>query len=268
MTDDKKGSSINGSGGNDKSGPKKIVHFPTLAERDRIRKEKIAEELKDRKMNKTGGVPFINFKKIPAFTGFLVISFSVINILIHLFFTDAQKLETFYALGFVPSYFSGGAFPWYAPLGIFTHVFIHGGWMHFFFNTIMALTLGLMFEKTYGTRAAIIFFFLCVFAALFLYFILNLGSGAPLIGASGGLSGMFGAALILIHQRGQIRFPNKFGPWPAVGFWAVFMVLMGYISGDNGAWPAHLGGFLFGVFLLLAMQKRNVKIINRIFEEN
>ena len=253
----------NGSGKKPDDG--KIVHLPTLAERDRMRKEKAAlEKAQERKSRSAKNVPFFNFGKIPPFTRALVLVFLVIHAIIFLGMDSGQQLRIFYTMGFVPLYFydalTGVApLPWYAPMGIITHVFIHGAWFHLFVNLVMMLTMGLLFESTYGARITAIFFFLCAAFGAALLFALNPSSNVPVIGASGGISGLFGAALMMMSQRGQLRSFGRRGPWPIIGFWIVLMVVIGLASGGTIAWQAHVGGFIAGVALLHFMQKGKLK---------
>lgn len=237
----------------------KIVHLPTLAERDRMRKEK---QQKEKAASKPVKVPFLNISKIPIFTRILVGAFLLVHIPIFVLFTSGQKLEAFYMLGFVPGYFTGaaGGMPWFAPTGIITHMFIHGSWMHLLFNITMTLAMGMFFEMNFGTRTTVKFFFVCGVAGALIYFILNPFSTVPVIGASGGISGLFGAVLVELYQRGQIGGIGKRGPLPIIIFWLVFMVITGMLSGDNMAWQAHVGGFLAGIGLLHLMKKGKVRL--------
>lgn len=257
------GSNGKGPEGRDEDKKEKILHFPSLAERDRIRKEQQArenawrEEYKTR--NKTAAVPFFNFGNIPPFTGFMSAAFVLVHFAMLL---AGPSLETkiIYMFAFVPGYFTGamGEFPLAALLGPFTHVFFHGGWMHLTFNTVMMLALGTFFERIFGTPRTIFFFFACALAGAAVHFALNPASTVPIIGASGGLSGLFGAMIILLNAGGEMGFPGRRGPWPLIGFWLLFMIGTGMISGGSLAWAAHVGGFLAGIGLLYLMRSRRI----------
>jgi membrane associated rhomboid family serine protease len=236
----------------------KIVRFPTLAERDRMRKQELAKE---KAAKARAQAPFFNGKKIPPFTRAMVIVFLAVHAVLYLVLPSDEKVEAYFLLGFVPGYYTGveGSMPWFALLGPVTHMFVHGGWMHLAFNTVMALALGMFFETQFGMRRTVIFFFICGLAGAALFFILNPHSMQPVIGASGGLSGLFGALLILQQQRGRFGIMNRRGPWPLVIFWAAFMVLIGIASGDNIAWQTHIGGFLTGALIIYLAQKGKIK---------
>ena len=246
----------NGSGRSHKDkNEDKVLSFPTLAERDRLRREQIAQ-------GAPAKVPFINTGNILPFTRVMIIAFLAVHIPVHLIFDSGAKLQAFYTMGFVPGYFTGaaGGMPWFAPLGLVAHMFIHGSWMHLAFNIVMGLALGLFFEREFGTRSATLFFFACGAAGAALYFILNPFSTVPVIGASGGISGFFGAAILLLNQRGLLGRMGRRGPWPLIIFWTVFMIVGGLLSGGTMAWQAHVGGFLTGVLIVRLHQKGKIRL--------
>lgn len=255
--------SLNGSGGEDRDeNGEKIVRFPTLAERDRLRKKQEKEWRAQYKAdNRAKSVPFMNIDRIPVFTRVTFVSFLLVHLCLFFFTDPASRLLMFYTFGFVPGYFTGVLVPvplgaWISPI---THIFIHGSWMHLFFNTVMALSLGMFFEREFGTRRTIFFFFTCGLAGALFYFTLNPFSNVPVIGASGSLSGYFGALIILMARRGTMGGRPR-SPWPLVGFWLVFMIGAGYISSASLAWQAHVGGFLTGIGLLYLIEKGKLRI--------
>lgn len=256
------GSKHNGSGKStsDKGTGEKIVRLPSLAERDRMRREK---EKLERQAARVHNKPFLNTKNIPPFSGLMVLVFIAVHLVLFLVLDSAQFMQALYVLGFVPAYLTGtfGETPWYAPLGLVTHVFVHGGWFHLLVNTVMMLAMGTLFERSYGLRRTAIFFFLCAVIGALVFFALNPSATVPLVGASGGISGLFAAALLLLQQRGQIV--SRRGPWMVIIFWAVLMIVIGVITGSIGggaiAWQAHLGGFLAGAGILHLMQKNKIR---------
>lgn len=225
--------------------PPKILRFPTLAERDRARKEKAAQDRAAAPRQ-----PFFNTGNIPPFAKYLFAVIALTNAAMFLLLDDAGLLRVYYMFGFVPGYYTGaaGAFPLTALFGPLTHMIVHGGWMHLFFNLAMGLPLTMAFERQYGTRLAILFFLICGLAGVLLFFVFNPFSTMPMVGASGAISGLF-AALILMLARMHAPAPRRFGPWPLIGFWLLFMIGTGLASGGGLAWQAHLGGFLTGIGL-------------------
>jgi membrane associated rhomboid family serine protease len=244
----------NGSGHKDDD--EKLIKFPTLAERDRIRKERERAE-KTQKARRP--VPFLNISKIPPFSGWLILVFLVIHIVLHYFIAPVTLYTIYQTYGFRPaSFWSIGALGWPVLLSPITHLFIHGSWGHFFFNAISALVMAGFFEREFGVRTTAVFFFACGLIGAAIYFILDPFSVTPIIGASGAITGLFGAVIILMFQRGPARI-SKYGPWPLVAFWVLFMFAMGMVGGGDLAWQAHIGGFLGGIALLHMMQKEKIK---------
>lgn len=209
--------------------------------------------------------PMVNWDKIPPFARWMVGIIVVVHIGLYVFADAGFRLKMFYTFGFVPAAFTGdAAWYWFTPLTPLTHMAIHGGWMHMLFNVVMGLALGIFFEKRFGTRAALKFFLACGLAGAAGYFVLNMGTSVPVIGASGGISGLFAAGLIMMLQQNSfhpaMRKIGKYGIWPPVIFWGVFMVVMGLLGGGDMAWQAHVGGYVTGAALMVLMQKGKLKL--------
>ena len=171
--------------------------------------------------------------------------------------SDNQTNWAFTHLGFIPGRFTGFAI--FEPLALLTpltHMFFHGGWLHIAMNTVMLLAFGSGVERWIGGKKMIIFFLLSGLCGAALHLVLNYNSFMPVIGASGGLSGLFALALIMINrQNGGIT--GKYGIWPIVGIWVGISVLFGFIGSPDGseiAWAAHVGGFLGGFALIKLMK--------------
>lgn len=244
---------------------KKVLKFPTLAERDRQRREKLEEEKKFQaqyKKQRRQEEAFINWHKIPIATRYIFGLLLLINVPVLLLTSSGTQLELTYMFGFVPGIFTGSVEP-YSPTsyaGPLTHMLLHGGWTHFAMNLIMGVAFTVLFERALGPRVTAKFFILCGLGGALTYFILSPFGEAPVIGASGAISGMFGAALMMMYQMGQLGAMGRKGPWPVIMFWLVFMILIGFIGGANLAWQAHVGGYITGVLLLRAMQTGKIKL--------
>ncbi|MCB9983929.1 MAG: rhomboid family intramembrane serine protease [Rhodospirillales bacterium] len=248
---------------------KKIIKFPSLAERDKMRRTERKEEERWRKeyrqRSKAGREPFFNTGNIPPFSRALILSFWIVHLPLYLLVGAPERFEIFQTFGFVPAdYTSGIEWHWEALITPLTHAFIHGSWMHLIFNTVMGLVMTMFFEKIFGGKTTAKFFALCVLGGALLYLMLSPSSTMPLIGASGGISGLFAALLYITLTQNAMspltqRF-GKYGPWPILGFWALFISVPGLLMGQDVAWQAHLGGYLTGIALLIAMQKRKIKL--------
>lgn len=252
---------INGSGnGHDNDDEKdKVVKFPTLADRDRMRKEKIQKEeawrkeykAKQKAMNAANNPPFLNVGNIPLFVKIMMPLMIAIHAAIHLPLSDLQIMQTYQMFGVTPSHF------WqdFTPVSLITpitHMFIHGGWMHLIFNGVMLVALGTFFGREFGDKVTLILFLLCGVGGAALFLALNWGGEFPLIGASGATSGFFGIFLIMMQKRGgfnQFGAVKKYGSLPIIGFWLAFMIMTAAIFGGH-SWEAHIGGFITGLMWL------------------
>jgi membrane associated rhomboid family serine protease len=184
--------------------------------------------------------------------------------------SEAQVEEFFYRFGLVPARYSHAAWARWAGLSIddywpfLTHMFLHGGWLHFIGNMWTLWIFGDNVEDRMGPVRFLIFYLLCGLAASLLHYFTNLYSTLPTVGASGAIAGVMGAYFLLYpHARIIMLVPIFFYPlffeMPAVlylGFWFFGQVLSGVVSVAGPeqvggiAWWAHIGGFVAGAVLL------------------
>ena len=152
---------------------------------------------------------------------------------------------------------------------IFTSMFLHGGWIHIINNMWVLFIFGDNVEARMGGIRYLIFYLLCGVAAGLLQTYVLTSSQQPMIGASGAVAGVLGAYLILFpHSRIASLVPILFIftiiEIPAVIFLLFWFVLQLYsglfaIGGGSGsgiAWWAHVGGFLFGVIMVVFFRRR------------
>lgn len=238
--------------GNDNRKPEddgNIVSIPTLAERDRLRREK---EKADKK--RAGAAePMIN---MPPVTKYLLGVILAAHLVIHYALSLEQKDWVFTNLGFVPESFNQNPLNPFVLLSLFTHMFIHGGWMHVTMNLFMLAAFGSGVEKWLGGKRLLILYFVSGLFGVAAHYLLNTHSEAPMIGASGGLSGLFAAALLMI-TRGQREMGGKVGILPFALIWIGLSIGFGMLGMPEGsiiAWAAHIGGFLGGFAVLKLMR--------------
>lgn len=157
-------------------------------------------------------------------------------------------------LGFAPvRYASLDWLSWPALVSPITYQFLHGGVAHLGANMLGLLAFGSGVEQRLGRWRMLAFYLLCGIAGAFAQFAVNPESARLLIGASGAISGLF-AGVIRLRADGR-RF------WVLVAAWAVMNALTGESGfiGDGGApiaWVAHLGGFVGGLVLWPAFDRR------------
>lgn len=190
--------------------------------------------------------------------------------------TPAQDISVLVAAAFIPArYGAAGIGPdlwWFT--SPFTYAFLHGGMAHLGFNMIWLAIFGSPLAARIGTVRFLGFYAGAVLAAVALHFALHSTSIAMLIGASGGVSGVTGAAarfaFRVSRNHGIRSFEGRLMPIAAalriplvLAFCAVWLLLnaatgAGLLAPDgssNIAWEAHIGGFVFG-FLLVGLFDR------------
>lgn len=157
-----------------------------------------------------------------------------------------------------------------APLTVITSMFMHGGWMHLIGNMLFLWVLGDNIEDAMGHGWFIIFYLLCGIAAALTHAAMNPASSTPMIGASGAISGVIGAYLIL-HPKVKIltlafRFFIHIPAYILLGIWIGMQVFNVYMASDTGgggvAWWAHIGGLIAGCILIAPMRHRSVPLFD------
>lgn len=171
------------------------------------------------------------------------------------------------------------ASPFFKPWQILTHMFMHGGFWHIFFNMYSLLMFGSILERSLGPKKYLIFYFVTGLGAVALHtgvewlqarvFIANGIAQAyqqllvtPTLGASGAIYGiLIGFAMLYPQARLTLIFP----PIPMTAKWLVIIfAAIELFSGINGiqdgvAHFAHLGGMLFG-WLLIRWWRKHGKL--------
>jgi len=142
-----------------------------------------------------------------------------------------------------------------------TSMFMHGGWGHLLGNMLYLWIFGNNIEDRLGHGRFILFYLLCGLAAAFAQALPDTASQVPMVGASGAISGVLGAYLLLFpHARILVLIPIGFYPYtlrlPALavlGLWFLLQLIssMATTPGEGGvAFGAHIGGFVAGLALL------------------
>ncbi len=146
---------------------------------------------------------------------------------------------------------------------IFTSMFIHGSFMHLISNLWFLWVFGPAVEGRLGFSRFMILYLLSGVAAALLQGFSWPGSDIPMVGASGAMSGVLGAYLVLfIRARVLTIIPPFFFfffwlPAPIyLGYWFLIQLLSAYMGAPGVAWWAHIGGFILGLVLVLFMRPR------------
>lgn len=156
-----------------------------------------------------------------------------------------------------------------AVLTVFTSMFLHGGFMHLGGNMLYLWIFGDNIEAAMGGLRFLLFYLLCGVGAAVGQVLVNPLSEVPMVGASGAISGVLGAYLLL-YPRAQVETLLLLGYFvrlvrlPALvvlGMWIFTQLLSGLASlglqATGGvAWFAHIGGFAAGVILVGFFRRR------------
>jgi rhomboid family protein len=151
-------------------------------------------------------------------------------------------------------------------LTLLTSMFMHGGWMHIIGNMWFLWIFGDNVEDYLGSAKYLFFYLLCGVLASLSHVAFTYVTGAdpriPCLGASGAISGVLGAYLILFPQNRVMVILFRFLTWVpayvAIGMWFLLQLIQsfGAIESDRGggvAYGAHIGGFVAGMVLVKAV---------------
>lgn len=173
--------------------------------------------------------------------------------------------------------------PFFRPYQFITHMFMHGGFVHLFFNMYSLVIFGVVLEQVWGSKKFFLYYMVTGLGAAALHsFVLYLDAisktaaaaagdlGAnealnqlmmtPTVGASGAVYGVLLAyGMLFPNNVLQLLFPPVAlkAKWFVFIFGAIELFLAFTNSGGNIAHFAHLGGMIFGFFLIKYWQKNN-----------
>src|SRR5258708_17519087 len=165
----------------------------------------------------------------------------------------------------IPALLSGYGTPEAAFLPLVTSMFLHAGIAHILGNMLFLWIFGDNVEAAFGHLRYLLFYFVCGVGAGLMHIAFNLNSQIPALGASGAISGVLGAYIIL-EPRNRILtlvfiFLVRVPAVVVLGLWFVLQFLSGIgslgstVNGGVAVW-AHIGGFLLGLFITLAAKRR------------
>ncbi len=200
--------------------------------------------------------------KLPNVIKYLLIANIVVWILTEMLQMRGVNLNQTLALFYV-------GHPFFQPFQIVTYMFMHANFMHIFFNMFALWMFGNIMAKTWGEKKFLIFYFICGIGAGITQ---EVGQALGLIDLNACTVGASGAVFGLLLAFG-ITFPNEKLfiipiPFPVkakylITFYILIEVLQFFGSGGDGvAHLAHLGGALFGFFLIMFWKKHPSQNIN------
>jgi membrane associated rhomboid family serine protease len=155
----------------------------------------------------------------------------------------------------------GGERSWFTPL---SSMFLHGGWFHLIGNMWFLWVFGNNVEDSMGGGRFVLFYIVCGLAAAAAQTLTNPSSRVPMVGASGAISGVMGAYIVLyprvrVHMLVVLGFFITRIVVPAylmLGYWLLLQLVGGALASETGgvAFWAHAGGFVAGAVLIAVFQ--------------
>lgn len=155
-----------------------------------------------------------------------------------------------------------------ALMTVLTSMFLHGGWMHLLGNMLYLWIFADNVEDRLGHGRFLVFYLLCGVGAALAQALPAPDSTIPMVGASGAISGVLGAYLVLFPQaRITVVIPlgfylhvTRLPALAVLGLWFAMQLISDMLSGGAGsgvAFRAHIGGFIAGLLLVLAFLPRH-----------
>ncbi|MCS7203808.1 MAG: rhomboid family intramembrane serine protease [Thermodesulfovibrio sp.] len=214
----------------------------------------------------------------------LIIGLNTLVFIFELMLSEKKLQYLIYIFGIIPArYMLVDTLPvdpfYYIPF--LTSMFLHGGWFHLISNMWIMWIFADNVEDKMGSFRFLIFYILCGIGAGWIHCLVNPTSTIPTVGASGAISGVLGAYMLMFPRAKVITLvPILFFPFffalPAIFYillWFLIQLLSGFgslLAPQNiggVAWWAHIGGFLFGVILhRVFVIKRRLRIYTDQFD--
>jgi membrane associated rhomboid family serine protease len=151
-------------------------------------------------------------------------------------------------------------------LTLVSYMFLHGGWEHILGNMVYLWVFGDDIEDALGPVRFIAFYLLTGIAAALFFIFLNMNSTTPLVGASGAVSGIL-AAYLLLRPCAKVsvfvlRAVVRVRAYWVIGGWVLFQLYqIASQPNDNVAYLAHAGGLIAGALLFLVMRPARVALL-------
>jgi membrane associated rhomboid family serine protease len=207
-----------------------------------------------------------------AIINILLIATNVAVFIFQHFYSSLAPADFLHHFGFVPNLLStldrlDPADAGWVPLSLVTGIFLHGGWFHLGSNMLFLWIFGDNVEDRLGHGRYLLFYLLCGVLATLAHFCAHPLSPLPTVGASGAIAGVMGAYLFL-YPRARIRtlvvviiFIQiiHLPAWFLITIWIITQILSAYTElataqAAGVAWFAHIGGFMAGILLLMALK--------------
>ena len=154
--------------------------------------------------------------------------------------------------------------PWLASL---TAIFVHGGWLHLLGNMLFLWVFGNNVEDRFGRLGFLLFYLGVGVVSTYAYALTRPDATEPMVGASGAVSGVLGAYLLLFPRARVLSLvsflfflPMRLPAWLLLGFYFVLQAVYAYGVGLTGggavAYLVHVVGFALGVAVVAVLGRR------------
>ncbi len=205
-----------------------------------------------------------------------------INVIRSYILSQASDYEVLFYGSFIPLRYAAADTGWTveAFTSVLTYSFLHANFGHVFNNVLWLVVFGSPLARTLGGIRFLMFWALAAIIAAGFHYASNMMDPTPMIGASGAVSGMMGAAARFGFRMNRGAGGNAFVPHvPALvdalrnrsvlmflGVYLVTNFLVGYSgftpdgNGANIAWQAHIGGLVAGFFLISLFLPRRISL--------
>lgn len=207
---------------------------------------------------------------LPAAVLVLIAACTGLHLVREYLLTVEQDIDLLLRAAFFPIRYSGAfEIDLYALTSTVTYAFLHGGFAHLIINMIWLAAFGSPLANRFGAFRFVLFWIFTALAAAAMHYVIYPLDPAPLVGASGAVSGMMGAAARYGFRTGRIGGKPIFAgrrlsvaealtSRTVVIFLAIWMAVnlisgLGFLTPDMEnpiAWEAHIGGFAAGFFLI------------------
>jgi membrane associated rhomboid family serine protease len=217
------------------------------------------------------------------FVNWLLISLCVVVYVWEFSLGDREMDAALEMLGFIPAALAHPAaapslvlgIPAYAT--IFTSMFLHGGLLHLAGNMLYLWIFGNNIEEAMGHTRFTMFYLACGVAAALTMVVVDAGTEVPMVGASGAISGVLGAYMLLyprarvhvIIPLGIIFYPLWIRAVWVVGIWFGMQLVSAAVTDPTQpgtAFWAHVGGFAAGLALTPFLKSRDVRFFGPYFQ--
>ena len=154
-------------------------------------------------------------------------------------------------------------------MSLITYAFLHGNFMHLIGNMLFLWVFGDNVEDAMGHGRYLAFYIICAIVSGLAYALLDLNSDMPLIGASGAVSGVV-AAYLMLHPKVKVwvlalgRIPLRLSAQWLLGAWVLYQIYNAVAYPESQvAWIAHVGGLVAGAILVLFFRRKGVPLFDK-----